>query len=74
MTSDSGRRVVVTGATGRIGSAVVAALRERGDTVVALSRDADRARQRLGAGVEAYAWRQPVDERPPRDALAGASS
>jgi hypothetical protein len=72
MTSDSVRRVVVTGATGKIGSAMVAALRERGDTVVALSRDADRARDRLGAGVEVHAWREPVDERPPRDALAGA--
>jgi uncharacterized protein (TIGR01777 family) len=72
MASDSVRRVVVTGATGRIGSAVVASLRDRGDTVVALSRDPDRASERLGAGVEIHAWRGPTDDRPPRDALAGA--
>jgi NAD dependent epimerase/dehydratase family enzyme len=64
--------VVVTGATGRIGSAVVAALRERGDSVVVVSCDSGRARERLGARVEAHAWREPVDEDPPRDALAGA--
>lgn len=72
MASDSVKRVVVTGATGSIGSAVVAALRERGDSVVALSRDDDRARERLGAGVEVHAWREPVGQRPPRDAFAGA--
>ncbi|TMQ13507.1 MAG: TIGR01777 family protein [Deltaproteobacteria bacterium] len=42
------RKVVVTGATGFIGSALVAALRAAGDTVVVLSRDADRARAALG--------------------------
>ena len=42
------RKVVVTGATGFIGTALVAALRAAGDTVTVLSRDADRARQQLG--------------------------
>lgn len=42
------RKIVVTGATGFIGSALVAALREAGDQVIALSRDAARARQALG--------------------------
>jgi uncharacterized protein len=41
-------KVVVTGATGFIGTALVAALRGRGDEIVALSRDAERARQALG--------------------------
>lgn len=40
-------RVVVTGATGFVGVPLVAALRARGDEVVALSRDAERARARL---------------------------
>jgi hypothetical protein len=44
-------RVVVTGATGFIGTALVAHLRERGDLVTALTRDVERARQRLGDGV-----------------------
>lgn len=64
-------RIVVTGATGTIGSATVAALRGRGDEVVALSRDADRARERLGPGVEAVAWPDPTSEPPPEEVLAG---
>ena len=47
-------RVVVTGATGMIGRALVSALVARGEEVVALSRDAQRARQALGDGVEAH--------------------
>jgi uncharacterized protein (TIGR01777 family) len=47
-------RVGVTGATGLIGSRLVAALKARGDSVLALSRDPGRARDRLG--VEAVAW------------------
>lgn len=40
-------RIVVTGATGFIGTPLVAALREAGHAVTALSRDADRARRVL---------------------------
>jgi uncharacterized protein (TIGR01777 family) len=65
-------KVVVTGATGTIGRAVVAALRDRGDHVVALSRDPGRARSVLGADVEAHAWRDPKSERAPTDALSDA--
>ena len=46
-------KVVVTGATGFIGQALVPRLVARGDEVVALSRDAARARAKLGAGVTA---------------------
>ena len=46
-------RVVVTGATGLIGSALVPLLLERGDQVTVLSRDADRAKAKLGDRVEA---------------------
>ncbi len=41
-------RVVVTGATGFIGTALVAALRARGDEVTVLTRDPERARRVLG--------------------------
>jgi uncharacterized protein (TIGR01777 family) len=61
-------RVTITGATGRIGSRLVAALKRRGDDVTVLSRNADAARAALG--VEAHAW-QPQSEPAPAAALAG---
>ena len=62
-------RVAVTGATGTIGSALVRELRERGDEITALSRDADRATRQLG--VPAERWAAPTREPPPADALRG---
>jgi hypothetical protein len=67
-------RVVITGATGLIGPAVVRTLRARGDTVVALSRDPDRARKILGADVEAQAWIAPKQDPPPPAALEHADA
>ncbi|MGI8512510.1 MAG: TIGR01777 family oxidoreductase [Solirubrobacteraceae bacterium] len=64
--------VAVTGATGLLGSKVVDALVRRGDHVTALSRDPERAREKLGEGVEAMAWADPKAEAPPAAALAGA--
>jgi len=40
-------KIVVTGATGFVGTPLVAALRARGDHVIALVRDVDRAKQQL---------------------------
>jgi dihydroflavonol-4-reductase len=45
-------RALVTGATGKVGNAVARKLSERGDQVVALVRDAARAREGLPDGVE----------------------
>ena len=56
-------RAVVTGATGTIGRAVVAALQARGDHPVALTRD-----------VETHAWRSPARQEPPASALDGADA
>jgi uncharacterized protein len=64
-------RVAVTGATGAIGREVVRALLERGDAVVALSRDQGQAEKRLATGVEAVEWADPKSAPPPADALAG---
>ena len=61
-------KVTVSGATGRVGRHLVAALKERGDDVVALSRDAGKAGEQLG--VEAYAW-DLKNEAVPKEALAG---
>ena len=44
-------KLVVTGATGLMGAALIRALAARGDTVIALTRDADRARSVLGDAV-----------------------
>ena len=61
-------RVTVSGATGRIGRHLVAALKARGDEVTALSRDPDKASEMLG--VEAFAWNL-KDDAAPKPALAG---
>lgn len=62
-------KVTLTGATGRIGSGLVAALLARGDEVTVLSRSPERARERLG-DVEAVAW-DLKSEPAPAEALAG---
>jgi uncharacterized protein (TIGR01777 family) len=67
-------RVLITGATGTIGLALADALRARGDTVVALSRDPDRGQRVLGDGAEVHAWPDPTTEPPPAQALAGADA
>jgi uncharacterized protein (TIGR01777 family) len=67
-------RVAVTGATGTIGRAVVSALTGRGDQVVALARDAERARGRLGSEVEIAEWSDPAAGVAPVGALAGVDA
>jgi uncharacterized protein len=61
-------RVTVTGASGLIGSALVAELHGQGAEVTVLSRDPTRARESLG--VEAIRW-DPLAEPAPVAALAG---
>lgn len=60
--------VTLTGATGRIGQSLVAALTARGDTVTVLSRDPDRANATLGA--PAAGW-DPKGGPAPATALEG---
>ena len=62
-------RVLVTGATGLIGSAVCDALLARGDEVVGLTRDVEKARPK-NPTVNWHAW-QATSERPPPEALEG---
>jgi uncharacterized protein (TIGR01777 family) len=62
-------KVLVTGATGLIGSALCDALLDRGDEVAALTRDPEKA----GRGkpeVEWHSW-EPTLERPPAGAFDG---
>jgi uncharacterized protein len=62
-------RVLVTGASGLIGSALCDALLARGDEVVGLTRDPEQARPR-NQTVRWHAWRATA-ERPPPEALEG---
>jgi uncharacterized protein (TIGR01777 family) len=62
-------RVTVTGATGLLGPRLVAALQQRGAEVTVLSRDPDRARERLG-DVQAVGW-ELIGEAAPAEALTG---
>lgn len=64
-------RFLVTGATGKVGNAVARRLAERGDEVVALVRDAARAREQLPAGVE-LAVGDVTDADSVRRAIVGA--
>src|SRR5947207_10731411 len=62
-------RVLLTGATGFLGSHMSDALLARGDEVVGLTRDPERARQ-ANPSVTWHGW-NPVLERPPASALDG---
>jgi uncharacterized protein (TIGR01777 family) len=62
-------KVLVTGASGLIGTRLCRALLERGDEVVGLSRDPRKARL-SHPGVAWHAW-EPTLERPPAEAFAG---
>ena len=62
-------KVTLTGATGRIGGTLVAALLERGDEVTVLTRSPEKAKQKLG-DVQAFAWDLKAQEAP-AEALTG---
>jgi len=64
-------KFVISGATGFIGTALTQALLARGDQVVALSRNTEKARKRLGPRVECLEW-QPPALGPWTEALNGA--
>jgi uncharacterized protein (TIGR01777 family) len=63
-------RVTVTGATGLLGPRLITELQRTGWHVTVLSRDAERARRRLGPDVEAHSW-DLLSEPAPEQALTG---
>jgi uncharacterized protein (TIGR01777 family) len=65
-------KVLVTGASGFIGSALCDSLLVRGDAVVGLTRDPKRAR-RTNPGIEWQPW-EPTLERPPEQAFEGVDA
>ncbi|HSI79271.1 MAG TPA: TIGR01777 family oxidoreductase [Solirubrobacterales bacterium] len=66
------RRILVSGASGTLGSAICDALLAGGDEVVGLSRSPDRARA-TNPTVTWHAWR-PASERPPEAAFEGVDA
>jgi uncharacterized protein (TIGR01777 family) len=65
-------RVLITGASGLIGSALADALLARGDEVVGLTRSPERARPK-NPTIRWHEWRA-TTERPPPEALEGADA
>jgi uncharacterized protein (TIGR01777 family) len=65
-------KVLVTGASGFIGSSLCDALLVRGDTVVGLTRDPEKALS-TNPSVRWHSW-QPTLERPPADAFEGVEA
>ena len=65
-------RVLVTGASGMIGSAVSDVLLARGHEVVGLSRDPERARG-TNPTVTWHSW-EPASERPPEESFEGVNA
>ncbi len=63
-------RVTVTGATGLIGSRLIAELKARGDDVTLLSRSPQKARQAVGEAWNVLPW-DPNAGPAPREALDG---
>jgi uncharacterized protein len=65
-------KILVTGASGFIGSALCDSLLVRGDTVVGLSRDPQRARS-TNSNIVWHPW-EPTLERPPEAAFEGVDA
>jgi uncharacterized protein len=65
-------RVLISGASGLIGSALADALLARGDEVVGLTRDPERAKPK-NPTVRWHAW-QATTERPPPEAIEGVDA
>ena len=67
-------RVAVSGATGLIGSELVRALTDRGDHVIALTRNVEGARAKLPDGVEFAEWSDPEAAPAPTLAFDGTDA
>lgn len=68
----TGRTILVTGASGMIGSGLVNALIDRGDRVIGLSRSPEKA-DKTQPTAEWHPW-EPTMERPPEKALEGVDA
>ena len=66
-------KILITGATGFVGRQVVLYLRDRGHTIVVLTRDAEKAPVRLPIACPVFSW-PGADQPPPREAFAGVDA
>lgn len=66
-------KVLLTGASGLVGPAVIAELSKRGAEIAVLTRDPARTRRALGGEIQAFAWK-PEREVAPTAALAGVDA
>ena len=64
-------RIVVTGATGLLGKALISELLINGDSVAALTRDVQNAKQNLPLNVDVFHW-EPSLGVPPIESLQGS--
>ena len=64
-------RIVVTGATGLLGKALISQLLINGDSVAALTRDVQNAKQNLPLNVDVFHW-EPSLGVPPIESLQGS--
>ncbi len=66
-------RVLITGVTGFIGQRLAQVLSEAGHEIWGLSRNPDKARRKLPALGDVFAW-NPVAQQPPGDSLQGVEA
>jgi len=67
-------RVLITGATGFVGSALCNSLQAGGHEVWALSRNPQSAESRVDAIARAFAWSDPESDLPPAEAFEGVDA
>ncbi len=68
------RRIIVTGATGALGRHLTERLAERGDHVIAFTRDPERARRQIPAASEFVRWSASMSDGDWRSTVDGADA
>ena len=66
-------KIVVTGATGLLGKALVEQLTINGDSITVLTRNALKAKQVLPSNIDVFQW-DPLSSPPPQESLEGSDA